>query len=89
MELAICAHGGEGLLLDGGGAELDAIEDAGVEDVETGVDSVADELDRLLDEAVDARVVVGLVHDDTVFRRLLDLGHDDGSLISVCFVEGG
>lgn len=66
MELAVGAHGGEGLLLDGGWAELNAFEDAGVEDVEAGVDSVADKLDGLLDEAVDARVVVGLVHDDSV-----------------------
>lgn len=89
MELSILAHRWEGLLLDRCRAQLDAIEDAGVEDVETGVDSVPDELDRLLDEAVDARVVVRLVHDDAVFRGLLDLSHDDGSLVAVCFVEGG
>ncbi|KFY11986.1 hypothetical protein V492_04157 [Pseudogymnoascus sp. VKM F-4246] len=88
VELAVLAHRGEGLLLDGGGAELDALEDAGVEDVEAGVDAVADELDGLLDEAVDARVVVGLVHDDSVLGGLLDLGHDDGALIAVGFVEG-
>lgn len=89
MELSILGHGGESLLLDRGGAELDAREHAGVQDVDTGVDAVTDELDGLLDEAVDARGVVGLVDDDTVLRGLLDLCDNDGTLVAMGLVEVG
>lgn len=54
MQLPVGADGREGFLLDGGGAEVDAAEDRRVEDVDARVDTVADELDRFLDEAVDA-----------------------------------
>lgn len=53
MELRVGSHHWESLLLDGGGFELDTVEDGRVEDVDTGVDLVADKLDWLLDEAVD------------------------------------
>ena len=89
VELAVLADGGEGLLLDGGRAELDALEDTGVEDVDTSVDAVANEFDGLLDEAVDAGGVVGLVDNDTVLGGLLDLGDDDGTLLAVLLVEIG
>lgn len=76
-------------MLDGCGAELDALENTGVQDVDTGVDTVADELDGLLNETVDARGVVGLVDNDTVLGRLLDLCDNDGTLITVSLVEIG
>ena len=87
VQLAVVADGGEGLLFDGGGAQLDAVQHTGVQDVDAGVDAVADELDGLLDEAVDARGVVGLVDDDTVLGGLVDLGDDDGALVAVVLVE--
>lgn len=74
-------------MLDRGRAQVDAIEDGGVEDVEAGVDAVAHELDRLLNEPINAGGVVRLVDNDTVFGGLLDLGDNDGALISVCLVE--
>lgn len=89
VQLAVLDHGGERLLLDRRGPQLDALEDRRVEDVDAGVDAVADELDGLLDEAVNARGVVGLVDNDAVLGRLLDLGHDDGALVAVRLVEGG
>lgn len=87
VELAVFTYGGERLLFDGGGAEFDTLENAGVEDVDSGVDAVTDKLDWFLDEAVDAGGVVGLVDDDTVLGGLLDLGDDDGALFAVGFVE--
>lgn len=89
VELAVLDHGGEGFLFDGGGAQLDAAEHRGVEDVETGVDAVADELDGFLDEPVDAGGVVGFVHDDAVFGGFFDFGDDDGAFFAVGFVEFG
>jgi hypothetical protein len=89
VQEAVLDDGREGFLLDGGGAELDALEHAGVEDVDAGVDAVADELDGLLDEAVDHGRVAGLMHNDTVLGRLLDLGHDNGALAAVLLVELG
>lgn len=88
VELAVLHERGESLLFDGGGPELDALEHRGVEDVDTGVDTVADELDGLLDEAVYPGGVVGLVHHDTVLGRLLHLGHHNGALLAVLLVEG-
>ena len=67
MQLAVAAYGGERFLLDGGRAQFDALQDRGVQDIDTSVDAVADKLDGLLDEAVDARGVIGLVDYDTVF----------------------
>lgn len=89
VELVGFDDGREGFLLDGGGAELDALQHGGVEDVDARVDAVADELDGLLDEAVDAGGVVGLVHDDTVFAGFFHFGDDDGSLFAVRLVEFG
>lgn len=87
MQLVVLDHGGEGLLLDRGRAQLNALQNGGVEDVQAGVDAVADVLDGLLDETVDARRVVGLVDNYTVLGGLLDLGDDNGTLIAVVLVE--
>lgn len=89
MQLAVLADGGEGFLLNGGGAQLNAVQDTGVHDVDTSVNTVADELDGLLDEAVDARGVVGLVNDDTVLGGFVDLGDNNGTLLAVGLVESG
>jgi len=89
MQLAVLADGGESLLLNGGGAQLNTVQDTGVHYVDTGVNAVADELDRLLDETVDARGVVRLVNNDTVLGRFVDLGDNDGTLIAVSLVECG
>ena len=58
VELSIGANSWEGLLLDGGWAKLDAVKNRWVEDVKTSVDAVADELDWLLNESVDAGSMV-------------------------------
>jgi hypothetical protein len=87
VELAITADGGECLLFDGGGTQLNALENTGVEDVDTGVNAVTDELDWLLNETINARGVVGLVNNDTVFRRLVDLGNNNGALVAMFLVE--
>ena len=87
VQLAVPDHGREGFLLDGGGAQVDAIENRGVEDVDAGVDAVADELDGLLNETLDAGRVARLVHNDTVLGGLLDLCDTDGALVSMFLVE--
>ena len=89
MQTAVLADSGEGLLFDRSGAELDAVQNAGVEDVDTGVDTVADELDRLLDETVNSRGVAGLVHNDTVLGRLLYLCDNDGAFFAMLLVKLG
>lgn len=90
VQLAILDNGREGLLLDRGRAVLlNAVQDGSVENVQTGVDAVANELDGLLNEAVNPRRVVGLVDNDTVLGGLLDLGHDNGALVAVGLVELG
>lgn len=89
MELAVSNHGREGLLLNGSGAQIDAVENRSVQNVEASVDTVADEFNGLLDESVDARRVGGLVDDDTILGGLFDLGDADGTLIAVRLVESG
>ena len=54
MQAAVLADGGESFLLNGGGAEFDALQNARVQNIDTGIDAVTDEFDRLLDEAVDS-----------------------------------
>lgn len=88
MKLAVSNHGRESLLLDRSRAQLDAVENRSVQDVKTGIDTVADELDRLLDESVDARRMARLVDNNTVLGGLFDLGDTDCALITVCLVEG-
>jgi len=82
------AHRRERLLLNRRRAQLDALKHGWVQDVQPSVDAVADELDGLFDEAVDAGFVAGLVDDDTVFGRFFDFGDDDGAFVAVGFVEG-
>ena len=66
VELVVLDHGREGLLLNRCWAELNALQNRGVEDVHASVDAIADELNGLLDEAIDARRMVGLVNHYTV-----------------------
>ena len=87
MEQPILADGGEGLLFDGRRAQVNPFEDTGVQKINTGVDSVTDELDWFLDEAVDARGVVWLVDDNTILGGLIHLGHHDSPLITMVLVE--
>ena len=89
MQQAVADDGRECLLLDGGRPELDAVEHRGVENVDSGVDAVADELDGLLDETIDSGRMIRLVNDDAVFGGLLNLGHDYGAFVAVGLVEGG
>jgi hypothetical protein len=87
MKLVVLDHSGEGLLLDRSRAELDTVEDGGVEDVHAGIDTVADELDGLLDKSVDQRAVTRLVDNNTILGGFLNLGDDNGTLIAVVLVE--
>lgn len=54
VKLAILADGRESLLFDGGGSQFDAVQDTRVQDVDAGVNAVADKLDGFFHEAVDA-----------------------------------
>jgi hypothetical protein len=74
-------------LFDGGGSKLNAIEHAGVEDIDTSIDAVSYELDWFLNETIYSRCLVGFVHNDTILGRLLHLGNDDCSLVTVLLVE--
>jgi len=76
-------------LFNGCWAEFDATENGWVEDVDTGVDTVADEFNGFLDESVDAAVVARLVDDHTVFRWLFYFGDDDCTLVAMSLVEVG
>lgn len=87
VELTIFADGWESFLFDGGRAQFNAVENTGVQEVDTGVNSVTDELNRLLDETVNARWVVRFVDNDTVLGGLIHLGDDDSSLITMTLVE--
>jgi hypothetical protein len=98
VELAICSDCGEDFLFNWCGAELtwarpresstylDAIEHFWVEEVDTGVDPVADEFHRFLDETVDgSRVWLG--NDHTIVGGFCDLGDHDGAFTTVGHVE--
>lgn len=89
VQLSVLAHGREGFLLDRRRAEFDALEDGGVEDIDTSVDAVSDKLNRLLDETIDSALVARFVYNDSVFRWLFDLCDDDCALLAVRFVEVG
>lgn len=89
VQQTVADNGGESLLLDRGRSQLNAVEHRGVQNVHSGVDAVTDELDGLLDEAVDARGVIRLVDNDTVLGRLLDLCDDNGTLFAVGLVVIG
>jgi hypothetical protein len=89
VKLTVLDDRGECLLLDRGGAQLNAIKDGRVEDVDTSVDAVTDEFDGLLYETVDARGVVRPVNNDSVLTRLFDLGDNNGTLLAVSLVVVG
>ena len=81
--------GREGFLLDGCGTEINPLKNRRVENVDAGIDAVADKLHWLLDEAIDKGWRVGGVDHNTIFRRLLHLCHYDGSLAAMRLVELG
>ena len=86
VQLLVAGHGREDLGLDRSRLDLDTVEDRRVEDVDAGVDAVANVLFRLLDKAVDGALArVG--QDDAVLGRLVDLGDHDGALAAVRDVE--
>lgn len=87
VQLSILAHRWESFLLNRCRSELDAVQHTWAKNVDTCVNSVPDEFDWLLDEAVNSRVVVRLVDNDTIFRWLLDLCDNNGTLVTVCFVK--
>lgn len=87
MELAISNHGWERLLLDGSGAQINAVEDRSVQNIKAGIDTVANKFDGLFDESIDTRGVVGLVDNDTILGGLFNLGDTDGALVAVRLVE--
>lgn len=89
VELTILANGRESLLLDAGWPQLNAVQNGGVEDVDSGVDPITDELDRLFDKAVYARRVAWVMHHHTVLGRFFDLCYNDCALFTVRFVEVG
>ena len=77
---------GERLLLNGSGAQLNSVDHRRVQNVDTGVDAVADESLRLLNETVNLRRL-RLVHNHTIFARVLDLRGNNSSLAAVSLVE--
>lgn len=87
VQLTVGTDGGEDLGLDGCGSELNALEDGGVEDVDSRIDPVSDEFHGLFHEAVDPGWVAWLVDDDSVLAGLFDLGDNYGALLAVRLVE--
>lgn len=65
---------------------LDAVEDGRVEHVDTGIDSVPHEFDRLLDKSINHRAI-RLGHDNSVCGWLGNLGDHDRSLVTVSEME--
>ena len=89
MKLAVFTDGGESFLFNRGRANFNSLEDAWVQDVDTGVDSVANEFDRFFNKTIDAGGMAFLVNDHTVFGWLFHLGDDDGALLAMVTVELG
>jgi hypothetical protein len=89
VKLTVLHNGRESLLLNGGRTQLNSAQDTGVEDVDSGVDAVSDELDGFFDKAVDARWVARLVDNDTVLRGFVDLGDHNCTLLPMGLVESG
>lgn len=57
-----------------------------IENVDTSIDLVADEFLWLFHKAVDAGRV-GMIDNDTVFGRVVDLGNDNGTFVAMAQVE--
>lgn len=87
MKLAIFTYGRERFLFDGGRTELNTVKDARVQDVDAGIDAVANKLNRFLHKAVNAGWVIWLMYNDTVFGRFLHLCYHNSSFVSVFLVE--
>ena len=88
MQFPISCHLRENLLLNRGRPQRDSLEDIGVENVDSGIDTVGDKFDWLLDETFDAGGL-GFHDDDAIFTRFFDFGDNDGAFLAVIFVESG
>lgn len=86
VERALADELGEGFLFNGGGSEFNEVNNRGVEDVDTSIDSVANKLNGLLDESVNLSGVLFL-DNDTVLGGFVDLGSDNGTLTTVGLVK--
>ena len=84
MQLGLFRHHGEYFPLDGRRPILDAIDHVETEEVQTGVDFVANKGLRLLYEALDLSVL--LRDDHTVASGVFHLGHHDRSLLAMASV---
>lgn len=87
VEFPGLADGGEGLLLDRSRTQVNPLEDTRVQKVDTGVDSVSDKLDGLLDKTINPRRMGWLVNDNTKLGGLVHLGHHNGTFIAMSLVE--
>lgn len=87
MEFPGLADGGEGLLFDRSRTQVNPLEDTRVQKVDTGVDSVSDKLDGLLDKTIDPRRMGWLVNDNTKLGGFVHLGHHNGTFIAMSLVE--
>lgn len=86
VQLLVGGDGGEDFFFDRSGTELNPVQNAGVEYVDTSVDPVTNEFNGLLDESIN-HSGVGLRDHDTIGRRLGDLGDHDGTFALVGNVE--
>ena len=84
MNLSLASHDGEDFSLDRCGSILYAVNHVEAEQVESSVNFVAHKSLRLLDKAIDLTVL--LSNDDTVACWVLDLGHNDSTLLAMASV---
>lgn len=85
VELTFTRHGGKNFSFNRGWSILYPTDDVKVEEVETGIDLVADEDLRLLDEALYLAIFLG--NDNAITTWVLYLCYDDGALLSMRPVE--
>lgn len=88
MQLPITSHLRKHLLLNTGRSQWDAFQNIGIKNVNTRINPIRDELDWFLYESLNLGCL--WFHDHhAVFRGFFYLCDDDGSFLSVGFMEGG
>lgn len=67
------------------GFKRNSINNRGVEEIDTSVDSIGDELLRLFDETFNSTLGIG--NNDTILSRILDLSEENSTFLLVILVE--
>ena len=85
IEIILSSHLREYFTLNRRGLQLNPVNNVHIQQIQTGINMVADICLRLLHELLDLSIFLG--HNDTILGRVFDCGCEDSAALAMCLVE--